>query len=126
KFPPTRWNHFASIGFTDRTNNALEGHHRSINARTAPHPNIWRYILLKRELDERTMISVSQEIKQKRPTKVQRKSYRDRDNYLIEAKELLINRKIDLTEYERRIRRLTYGYIKYHEDNDDSDFENDV
>lgn len=32
KFPPTRWNHFASIGFTDRTNNALEGHHRSINA----------------------------------------------------------------------------------------------
>lgn len=45
--------------------------------RTAPHPNIWRYILLKRELDERTMISVSQEIKQKRPTKVQRKVYRD-------------------------------------------------
>ncbi|CAF4664518.1 unnamed protein product [Rotaria sp. Silwood2] len=72
------------------------------------------------------MISASQEIKQKRPTKVQRKSYRDRDNNLIEAKELLINRKIDLTEYERRIRRLTDGYIKYHEDNDDRDFENDV
>ncbi|CAF2761124.1 unnamed protein product [Rotaria sp. Silwood2] len=141
KFPPTRWNHFASIGFTDRTNNALEGHHRSINAtifkpyidvsffvnrRTAPHPNIWRYILLKRELDERTMISVSQEIKQKRPTKVQRKVYRDRDNYLIEAKELILNKKIDFTEYERRIRSLTYGYIKYHVDNDDCDFENDV
>ena len=32
KFPPTRWNHFNLIGFIDRTNNALEGHHRSINA----------------------------------------------------------------------------------------------
>jgi len=32
KFPPPRWNHFSSIGYTHRTNNALEGFHRSINA----------------------------------------------------------------------------------------------
>ena len=31
-FRPTSWNHFATIRFTDRTNNALEGNHRSINA----------------------------------------------------------------------------------------------
>ncbi|CAF4664019.1 unnamed protein product, partial [Rotaria magnacalcarata] len=62
-FPPPRWNHFSSIGFTDRTNNALEGYHRSINA----------------ELDELTMISVSQLMKQKRSTKTQRKRYRYRD-----------------------------------------------
>ena len=44
------------------------------------------------------MISVSQEIKQKRPTKVQRKLYRDRDKYLIEAKELLTNIHFKLKE----------------------------
>ncbi|CAF4882015.1 unnamed protein product, partial [Rotaria sp. Silwood1] len=53
--------------------------------RNAPHPNIWKYILLKKELDEQTLISVSQEIKQKRPAKHQRKRYRDHDNRLIEA-----------------------------------------
>ena len=100
--------------------------HFFLNRRTAPHPNIWKYILLKCEVDERTMISVSQEIKQKRPTKVQRKVYRDRDKYLIEAKELLTSKRIDLKEYERRIRSLTCAYIKYHQDNDDHDFENDV
>ncbi|CAF1115105.1 unnamed protein product [Rotaria sordida] len=111
KFPPPRWNHFSSTGFTDRTNNALEGHHRSINS----------------ELDEQTLILVSQEAKQKRATKHQRKRYRDHDNHLIEAKELLTNKQIDLLEYQRRIRTLTYGYIKYHEENDDdSDVNNDV
>ncbi|CAF1598157.1 unnamed protein product [Rotaria magnacalcarata] len=99
-FPPPRWNHFSSIGFTDRTNNALEGYHRSINARNAPHPNIWKYILLKRELDELTMISVSQLMKQKRSTKTQRKRYRYRDTCLIEAKELLNTQQIDLVEYQ--------------------------
>ena len=47
--------------------------------------------MIKRDLDERTMISISQEIKQKRPNKIQRKYYRDRDKYLIESKKFLIN-----------------------------------
>ena len=64
-----------------------------------PHSNIWKYILLKRELDEQTMISVSQEIKQKCSTKNKRKCYRDHDNCLIEAKELLNAKQINLVEY---------------------------
>ena len=32
RFPPSRWTYFSSIEFTDRTNNALEGYHGSINA----------------------------------------------------------------------------------------------
>ncbi|CAF1182593.1 unnamed protein product [Rotaria sordida] len=126
-FPPPRWNHFSFIGFTNRTTNAIEGFHRAINTRSTPHPNIWKHILLKRELDEQTMISISQEIKQKRPTKTKRKCYRDYDNRLIEAKELLINRVIDLLEYQRRVRAFSYRYIQYHEENeDDSDRDNDV
>ena len=60
----------------------------------APHPNIWKYILLKRDLDEETMIAMSQELNQQRPTKIQRKTYRDHDKRLLEAKELLINKQI--------------------------------
>ena len=82
--------------------------------------------MTKRDLDERTMISISQEIKQRRPSKIQRKCYRDRDKYLFESRELLINNQIKLLEYQQRIRNLTYGYIKYHEENNDGNFENDV
>ncbi len=80
--------------------------------------------MLKRELDEETMIAVSQETKQRRPTKIKRKEYRDHDICLLEAKQLLENQEINLTEYQRRIRAVTYRYIDANEQNqDDSDIE---
>ncbi len=94
--------------------------------RHGPHPNICKYIMLKRDLDEETMIAASQEINQRRPTKIQRKTYHDHDTRLVEAKGLLQNKEISLSEYQRRIRFITYKYIESNEKNrDDSNIDNE-
>lgn len=77
---------------------------------------------MKRDLDEETNIIVSQEMNQQRSTKNQRKRYRDHDNNILEAKNLLNIKEINLVEYQRRIRILTYRYINSNENkNDDND-----
>jgi len=68
---------------------------------------------------------VSQEMKQQRPTKIQRKTYRDHDRRLLETKEQLNNKQINLLEYQQKIRFVTYGYIKSNETNEDDSDSND-
>ncbi|CAF1532648.1 unnamed protein product, partial [Rotaria magnacalcarata] len=121
KFNPVNWNHYNTLSNRPRTNNHVEGYHRYLNSRMTAKPNIWKWIMHIQKDDEQTIIRLEQENKQNRSTKPRKKKNLMHDISLSNLKASYEQNLIDIKEYQRKIRVISYSYINALENNTTND-----
>jgi hypothetical protein len=80
-------------------------------SRLVAKPNIWKWILHVQKEDEQTIIRTEQENKQKRSTRPRKKRNVIHDIQLADLKHSYEQNLIDIIQYQKTIRQISYEYI---------------
>lgn len=84
-------------------------------------PNFWKWLLHIQKVDEESIIRPEQEHQQQRTTRRRKKQNILRDLCLNQLKKEYEKNLIDINEYQRRIRHISYLYIDTLDNTVDSD-----
>ena len=74
-------------------------------------PNIWKWIMHSQKDDEQTTIRTEQEQTQKRSTKPRKRKNIIRDINLSKLKDSYEQKLINVKQYQKRVRAISYTYI---------------
>lgn len=88
-------------------------------------PNLWKWIMHVQKDDEQTIIRLEQEKKQKRSTRPRKKINIDHDLALLDLKSSYERNLIDIIEYQRKMRIISYSYMDVLENKIDTDDDDD-
>ncbi|CAF4076037.1 unnamed protein product, partial [Rotaria magnacalcarata] len=101
KFQIINWNHYDTLCIRPTTNN-----HRLIAK-----PNIWKWIMHIQKDDEQTIFRSEQEKNQHRTTRPRKNKNVKHDMRLDDLKAAFENHSIDIIQYQKKLRIISYSYI---------------